>query len=425
MTDFLTSLLNNDVSKILLNFLGHRDLFVLSFVSKNYRSFFQNYFQESIDKALKDELKKSLGKNLDAFLQVLHDSQSVISGSFVLQTVLQEKWTNGYNDVDIYTEVDNVSNKGYKYRRFTAIEEFFLYHCQQACLGHHESDEKLAWQYQEFCDVQEIRSYNVNKVGDDSLRRTIVDIYHAVQKGDKSTIKKHLNSFLNEYKPLVRSVEILEEKIKNLEHRIDPWEIAEEVFWFIQIYKSYHFLDEAGTIFQTIQKKCETDLVSNIYQSFDFDFCKIVAFVNDKGNFVVNAKNWDSIFNKSCRFPAKLPYGGKFIHGTVERYFKYASRGFDIYGADHVKIINHILKVSYYKHHSTPREIHEHHLTDCEFRGIKKYSYLNSVNIDNEHLLSLYIQAFEKRRCYLRQREIDMLNTIRTFASIDSKSKCK
>ena len=363
MNDMLTTLLCSDKSNYFTDFLTIRDCYVLSWTNTAYNDFFQALMQTKIDTLLQTTFRKYLGDKTETFVSLLHKSGAVLSGSFVLQTVLQETWDLKPSDIDIFVPVGpRDMKKGYKcayswnnctYHNYTTLEEFLFYHCREWDNSPVAGQEEQCRRYgKAFDDIAMVRNYLV----DDSAKRPFPAIYEALTLGDASTVKTLARSL----PPSSRDIEWQKAREKRFFATKDVvtadfrWQCSQCVSWH---WTSWHWWNDVDipedipeTVrFQVIQKTCLPEqLVDNIYRFFDFDFCKVVCRVDENGRFHTEAKDWSSVFAKKCRFPEKLPYENKALPSTIQRYFKYLKRGFTFTSVDHGSIFKALVTLWYH-----------------------------------------------------------------------------
>ncbi len=364
MSDILTTLLCSDESKHFTDFLTIRECYVLSWTNTAYKNFFQALMQTKIDALFQTTLRKYLGDKTETFVSLLHGSGAVLSGSFVLQTVLQETWDLKPSDIDIFVPVgpdprliQNIKKKincayqwySCRYHNYTTIEEFLFYHCRQWDNGPIAGQEEQCRLYGNgFDDIAMVRDYFV----DDSAKRPFPAIYEALDLGDAPTVKTLARSL-----PLPsRDIEWEKKRFFDTENVVTAdfrWRCAAYVS---ECWVSWHWWNDSdvdipleNARFQVIQKTCLPEqLVDNIYRFFDFDFCKVVSRVDENGRFHTQAKNWHSVFAKKCAFPEKLPYENKALPSTIQRYFKYSKRGFTFTSIDHGSIFKALVTLWYH-----------------------------------------------------------------------------
>ena len=316
MTDFLVFFVECNVVWDLLDFLRIRDCYVLSFISSKYRKFFLEAMQTKIDRSLKDQLRKSLGADTERFLSILHESKGAIGGSFLLRTVLEEEWELNPSDVNVFLPGYSCS-KYYK-----PIEEFLVYRSLSVSSKIGDLGD---FRYETRDLDSEVLNFSVDSSQADPIGNKL---YVALQEKDLETVEECWESL----EIFFREEFLSADERKRSEIFCQKFILGQEVSYeklrwaCFSLYTSRLGENKRGTIFQTIRRFGKPrDLKADVFESTDFKFCKIVASVNEEGNFVTEAKSWPSIFNKKCNFPDskinRLP-------STILRFLKYSERGF-------------------------------------------------------------------------------------------------
>jgi hypothetical protein len=96
-------LLGNTFDYVILKHLNMRDVRNLGFTNWKFRSKFNLiYIVKEIKNRIKNMLKFKLGSLYDEFVDTMIKTDAIISGSFILQCVLNEFWDS--SDIDIYVE---------------------------------------------------------------------------------------------------------------------------------------------------------------------------------------------------------------------------------------------------------------------------------------------------------------------------------
>jgi hypothetical protein len=86
-------------------YLDIKDLYNLSLVNQQlYHKINEKYIQTHIKYRITNSLKKIFGDDYNLFTSAMNKAKAVISGSFLIQTILNEKWEN--SDIDIYVGYD-------------------------------------------------------------------------------------------------------------------------------------------------------------------------------------------------------------------------------------------------------------------------------------------------------------------------------
>lgn len=86
-------------------------------VANNIDNFFRSYF----------------GNYYDEFREEMIKNKAIISGSFILQTILNEKWEN--SDIDIYIPIKGLNLQTAISGKKTTLEDFFYFTTNHICPG--------------------------------------------------------------------------------------------------------------------------------------------------------------------------------------------------------------------------------------------------------------------------------------------------
>jgi hypothetical protein len=201
-----------------------------------------NIMKQSIIQQINERLFLIFGDKLNVFKQLMSDTKSVISGSFIIQCILNENW---HSDIDIFfPTINNVESKCEGGNPAYAIENFLYY------------DMKLQWN-----DGEDPNSYK------DEVDKTLINF--------------------------VRSYQLLKPK----------------------------------NIIQVIQVNIDNNYVRQkqyIHDTFDFDICKNIYFIDDKRDNLSILK-LTNILNKIGEFNVSKTTGS-----SIKRYHKYINRGFNL-----------------------------------------------------------------------------------------------
>jgi len=115
MDPLLSTILTGTIfDHAIVRYLTIKDIYNLSLVNRElYNKINEDYVLEQIKKCLIINLKKVFGTNYKSFIKALNVDRAVISGSFILQSILNEKWEN--SDIDIYINYEEEKNyEGYQ-----------------------------------------------------------------------------------------------------------------------------------------------------------------------------------------------------------------------------------------------------------------------------------------------------------------------
>src|SRR5437667_102768 len=86
----------------------------------------KEFIKEKIIYSINQRLTRYFGENKEEFLNLLNKTGSVISGSFIIQCILNEEWES---DVDIFIPILNLKERKYTESKnlITELEDFFHY----------------------------------------------------------------------------------------------------------------------------------------------------------------------------------------------------------------------------------------------------------------------------------------------------------
>ncbi|MCJ7637504.1 MAG: hypothetical protein MUO21_08455, partial [Nitrososphaeraceae archaeon] len=95
--------IGNVFDNIIANHLTIKDIYNMSFVDHElFNRINETYIINQIKKRIIARLKYTFRNNYDAVVVAMIQSEAVLSGSFVLQCILSEKWNN--SDIDLYVK---------------------------------------------------------------------------------------------------------------------------------------------------------------------------------------------------------------------------------------------------------------------------------------------------------------------------------
>lgn len=93
----------NTFDYVMANYLSIKDIYRLSLVSSAfYKKINRDYMTIHMQRRIEAKLKEIFNSEYGIFIKKMHEARAVISGSFILQCILNEKWEN--SDIDIYVE---------------------------------------------------------------------------------------------------------------------------------------------------------------------------------------------------------------------------------------------------------------------------------------------------------------------------------
>lgn len=95
----------------IIKYLSPLDMFNLTEVDSFYENnISENFYLESIILCINKRLKQLFDNNYDDVIKLLDEHQAVISGSFIIQCILNENWNT---DIDIYVPASESKDVGY------------------------------------------------------------------------------------------------------------------------------------------------------------------------------------------------------------------------------------------------------------------------------------------------------------------------
>ena len=125
---------NNDMLSILSQFLHPKDIWTMNkTIGSIGKDFMKKYLEKSIIRSINNRLRSILDGNLNKFKKILQDTQSIISGSFIMQCILDEHWQK--SDIDIFISHEEIGkrlvhkkikNPAYPEDEFTPLEDFLF-----------------------------------------------------------------------------------------------------------------------------------------------------------------------------------------------------------------------------------------------------------------------------------------------------------
>lgn len=95
------SLYLDNINEI-IRYLDRKELYYLSQTSTFFHKLVQ--FDQVIINSIHNKLKNILNEHYDHFMELMIDNNAFISGSFIIQCILNEDWSNfsGKTDIDVY-----------------------------------------------------------------------------------------------------------------------------------------------------------------------------------------------------------------------------------------------------------------------------------------------------------------------------------
>lgn len=184
MESFLSS---KDLTGLLLNKLPLKDVYNFSQIVTNHKDFI---YQRTILE-IRKRLKEIFQDNLDEFLNLLQQTGAIISGSFILQCILNEYWES---DIDIYFPIQDNEIKETPSQNPTSEIDDFLYKSRMQMTGYFAAnrygsdvDLKIKWirNYKKLDEDKFYKSYKhfsrseIEKMGENNkytFQTILVDI---------------------------------------------------------------------------------------------------------------------------------------------------------------------------------------------------------------------------------------------------------
>lgn len=195
-------MLGNVFDNVILPLLTTKEVYALRCVSKKcLQKFNRAYMYCFMKKCIIDRLKKMYGTDYHDFVQVMANYNAVISGSFLIQCLLNEEWGSS-SDLDIYFSQAGGYSGQYRYERFKGFFQHISTEYDEIW-----NDEKGEPLYHRLCGVIGITNFiypnptSINKIqtveiGDDS--RSPVNLFgnntaNSQNKNYIGILKKHIN----------------------------------------------------------------------------------------------------------------------------------------------------------------------------------------------------------------------------------------
>jgi len=131
---------------IIANYLDIKDIYNLSLVNRSlYHKINENYILTHIKTRIINNLKNIFEDDYNSFVLAINRAKAIISGSFIIQSILNEKWHE--SDIDIYVEYD-------KNNKYAGILEEFL---------GSKTNDYVDGYYHRFDDIHSTRNYYFKK----------------------------------------------------------------------------------------------------------------------------------------------------------------------------------------------------------------------------------------------------------------------
>lgn len=233
--------------------LNITDLIQYNATTKLNHSLGQALIYNHITEIIIKRLKSIFGSKYDEFYVVLNEMGGIISGSFILQCILEEEWKS---DIDIYMPTNNNEFSNSKIGNKSRMEDFF-YDSKYIYFTYIDDDREL---YPSKTKIEWIKNYFLphhhSKYG------------YELQKNFQCQNKNYIINLLNN------------------EHNLD---VSTN-----ELIHGYHL--------QTIMIQCnQNDMNNYIIDEYDFDICKNIFYVEDNIP-QLYIHNLNDIINKKTKF---------------------------------------------------------------------------------------------------------------------------
>ena len=122
--DLPLDIIQNEIGKYFTTI----DIYKLAITMPQFRSiYFASLIKRLIIKEITNRLKLMMGNKYEDFVKLMKELHGFISGSFIIQCMLNEKWDN--SDIDIYIPIigNNVTKRIYQSRYLCSDMDDFMY----------------------------------------------------------------------------------------------------------------------------------------------------------------------------------------------------------------------------------------------------------------------------------------------------------
>lgn len=127
---FLMDTLNSDIIKYVLpHFLEIKDLYNFGLTNKYYFDCYKLIIHQKIISNIINKLKIIFQDHYDNIIKLMQENNSIISGSFIIQCILDEEWVS---DIDIY-EQDTYYGTKCNVHNETILNEYLNKHYKSEC----------------------------------------------------------------------------------------------------------------------------------------------------------------------------------------------------------------------------------------------------------------------------------------------------
>jgi hypothetical protein len=307
---------------------------------KKYKnSVTRRHIETSIINSINNRLRKIFEDKFEDFKNVLKKTGSVISGSFIIQCILDEYYDD--SDVDIFVPIkENITINRTNFLGCKSEVNDFLY----SIMKREGEYEGIMMRYRR--DVAEEKILNVRgyvRYVDEPIS-SYCDNWLNPKNAHK--IDKNPQDTFNRYKKMENYLTFQHEK--NSDHR-----------------KKY----KVDVILLNCKKSYKT-LCNFVNEDFDFDICKNIYYYDGNDNIVVN--NLRQILTKETEFKIAHRFGK-----SVTRCKKFQSRGFTFTNLSTLTYKN--FHHSFYRHYDTCIVVEVKNSDNDGVREIKQYSKYTSL----------------------------------------------
>ena len=175
--------------------LSPQDLYYLAKTCQYYQKELEELFKRKIMNTINIRLSDFLGKNLKEFKNEMKTTGSFISGSFILQCILNETWNN--SDIDVYTPIEDNTDvrkgdhsKEHQPSGFTTLE-YFLYMTLE-----HKNYESAGQTYDPLFRMDKISIERVLEYEKkEAPNKQILQVIEIWTKNNITELKEFVNSF--------------------------------------------------------------------------------------------------------------------------------------------------------------------------------------------------------------------------------------
>jgi hypothetical protein len=106
----------NVFDNLIIGYLDMKDIYNISLVNRQFEKIIDGaYIMKTIKSRIEGKLSLIFGKHYDAFVRMMVKYKAILSGSFILQCILNEKWNN--SDIDVYVDQKYESSFHKDFRR--------------------------------------------------------------------------------------------------------------------------------------------------------------------------------------------------------------------------------------------------------------------------------------------------------------------